>query len=258
MLSDPTLRFSSRVEDYVKYRPSYPPEVIACLQRECGLTPEAVIADIGCGPGQLAKLFLENRNKVYGVEPNREMREAGEQRLRSYPQFHAVEGRAEATSLAGASVDFVVAGQAFHWFDHDAARKEFLRILKPGGWVVLVWNDRRLDSTTFLRLYEQLLVKYGTDYGHVKHEGQQIDKTVLPAFFGRSGFRRASFDNLQRLNMEGLRGRLRSASYIPESGHPRYAAMMQELEKIFSEHQINGKVDFEHDARMYYGQLSRE
>lgn len=254
MLSDSTLRFSSRVEDYVKYRPSYPQEIVACLQRECGLTPAAVVADIGCGPGQLAKLFLENGCTVYGVEPNREMREAGAQRLRSYAKFYPVEGRAEATSLPASSIDFVVAGQAFHWFDQAASRKEFLRILNPGGWVALVWNDRRLDSTPFLRLYEQLLLTYGTDYGHVKHEGQQIDKS-LPAFFGRSGFRRATFDTTLHLDFEAVKGRLRSASYIPESGHPRHAAMMQELEKIFSQHQVNGKIDFGQDTRMYYGQL---
>src|SRR4029453_17979120 len=126
-MSDSIQRFSSRVEDYIKYRPSYPPALLDTLVTQCRLTPTAEVADIGSGTGLLSELFLRNGNRVYGVEPNREMREAGERLLSAYPSFVSVDGRAEATMLDDASVDFVTAGQAFHWFDPPHARREFMR-----------------------------------------------------------------------------------------------------------------------------------
>ena len=114
------------------------------------MRPEHLIADVGCGTGLLAKIFLDNGNRVIGVEPNREMRRAGEEYLAAYPKFSMVDGSAEATTLPGASVDFVVAGQAFHWFRPDETRVEFARILKPGGWAVLdlARPQRRLHAVS--------------------------------------------------------------------------------------------------------------
>src|SRR3712207_3362726 len=167
MNADPTRRFSNRVEDYIKYRPDYPRALVALLEDECGLTRESVVADVGSGTGILSELFLREGVRVYGVEPNREMREAGEELLAAYENFASVDGRAEATTLADDSVDFVTAGQAFHWFDTAAARREFRRILKDDGWAVLVWNDRRTEGTPLLAEYERLLLEYGTDYKEV-------------------------------------------------------------------------------------------
>jgi ubiquinone/menaquinone biosynthesis C-methylase UbiE len=150
MMADPTRRFSSKVENYIKYRPDYPPAIIGALEAKCQLTPEAVIADIGSGTGKLTRLFLENGNPVFGVEPNQAMRQAGERLLQNYPRFTSIDGTAEATTLASTSIDFVTVGQALHWFKRDQTRLEFARILKPQGWVVLVWNSRQTDSTPFL------------------------------------------------------------------------------------------------------------
>lgn len=146
-MTDPTQRFSSRVENYSRYRPSYPRQVLELLFEECGLTAASIIADIGSGTGIMTRLFLENGNQVFAVEPNREMRQEAEWNLASYSHFVSVDATAEATTLRAGSVDFVVAAQAFHWFDREKVRPEFVRILKPEGWVVLVWNDRRPDST---------------------------------------------------------------------------------------------------------------
>jgi SAM-dependent methyltransferase len=165
-----TTRFSDRVADYIKYRPHYPVEIIDLLAANCGLTPESVIADIGCGTGFLAELFLENGNPVIGVEPNREMREAGEAYLADYGRFTSLDGTAEATKLPGHAMDFVLAGQAFHWFDREKTRAEFQRVLKDDGFAVLVWNDRRVDATPFLRDYEELLQTYATDYNEINHK----------------------------------------------------------------------------------------
>ena len=158
----PTERFSDRVDAYVKYRPDYPRAVLELLQTECGLTPRSAVADIGSGTGKLSELFLRNGNSVYGVEPNPEMRLAGENLLSSYPGFVSVAGSAEATTLPDQSADFITAGQAFHWFDQKLARQGFERILKPDGLVVLVWNER-LTDTSFLEAYEMLTQTYATD-----------------------------------------------------------------------------------------------
>jgi ubiquinone/menaquinone biosynthesis C-methylase UbiE len=157
---DSTERFSSRVEHYVRYRPGYPPEVLELLKSECGLTADSVIADVASGTGIFTRLLLENGNRVFGVEPNDDMRRAGEEFLAGYPRFTSVAGTAEATTLADHSVDLVTAAQAAHWFNFEKARREFVRILKSGGWTVLLWNDRRIEATAFLRDYEQLVLTY--------------------------------------------------------------------------------------------------
>jgi SAM-dependent methyltransferase len=250
-MKDPTRRFASRVENYVRYRPSYPPTVIDLLRGDCGLSETSVIADVGSGTGILSKLFLENGNRVLGVEPNTEMREAGERLLRDYDRFTSVAASAEDTTLGDCSVDFVTAGQAFHWFDRERSRREFIRILKPEGWVVLVWNERRTDSTPFLQDYERLLLKYGTDYTTVNHTW--IGLEILNAFFGSGGFRRRTFENRQIFDFEGVRGRLLSSSYAPETGQPNHEAMLDELQSIFAAHQVDGTVTFEYDTTVQYG-----
>lgn len=249
-----TTRFSSRVDDYIKYRPHYPVEIIDLLAARCGLTPESVIADIGSGTGILTKLFLENGNPVIGVEPNREMREAGEQYLAEYARFTSMDGTSETTRLPTHAMDFIVAGQAFHWFDQAKSRAEFMRILKEDGWLVLVWNDRRVDATPFLRDYEALLQEFGTDYNEINHKNVQ-DQAVFTAFYGAAPFE-ATFDNVQRFDLDGLIGRLNSSSYMPGRDHPKYAAMKARAGEIFDRHQQAGRVAFEYDTRVYYGTMS--
>ncbi|NJK47349.1 class I SAM-dependent methyltransferase [Candidatus Gracilibacteria bacterium] len=251
-MSNPTQRFSSRVENYVKYRPHYPQEVINHLRETCQLTHESMIADIGSGTGFLTELFLQNGNAVYGVEPNQPMRKAGELFLQNYPHFISIAGTAEETTLPNASIDFIVAGQAFHWFDLEKTKTEFKRILKPQGWVILIWNDRRTDSTPFLVAYEQLLETYGTDYEKVNHK--QIDKTILYSFFD-SDYRQVSFYNSQNFDFEGLKGRLLSSSYTPEAEDLRYEAMLSQLREIFDTYQIDENVVFEYDTTVYYGRI---
>ena len=251
--TDSTQRFSDRVENYIRYRPSYPPQVLETLRAECGLTPDATIADVASGTGIFSRLLLENGNHVYGVEPNCEMREAAERLLPGYPRFTSVTGNAEATTLPNQSVDLATAAQAAHWFDSPKARKEFARILRPGGWAVLLWNERCTDTTPFLREYEELLLQYGTDYENVRHE-HTTDK--IGDFFSPAPFVQKVFDMRQDFDYEQLEGRLLSSSYAPGEGHPQYEAMLRELRRVFDEHQENGRVGMDYVTRMYYGQLS--
>jgi ubiquinone/menaquinone biosynthesis C-methylase UbiE len=251
-INNPLTRFSSRAENYAKYRPGYPPGVLDILKSECGLTKGSVVADVGSGTGILAEILLKNGNLVFGVEPNEAMRVLAEDLLKSYKQFVSVEGSAETTGLANETVDFITAAQAFHWFDRAATKREFQRILRPGGWVVLVWNERRLESTPFLRAYEGLLLNYGVDYQEVRHENVA---GKLAEFFAPDAFKLVNLDNFQHFDLAALQGRVGSASYTPEPGHPNFAAMASELEEIFNAHSEDGIVTFEYDTRVYYGHL---
>jgi len=248
----PTARFSDRVENYVRYRPGYPPEVLDLLRNECGMQSHHIVADIASGTGLFTRLLLENRNSVFAVEPNTEMREMGAHQLESYSRLVSIAGTAEETTLRPAAVDFVTAAQAAHWFDLPRARAEFARILRPEGWCVLIWNERRTGSTAFLREYEQLLLTYGTDYKEVRHERTTA---VIHEFFAPAPHRERVFDLRQQFDYEGTAGRLLSSSYAPLEGHPNYAPMMQELERIFRVHARDGLVEFEYNTRVFYGHL---
>ena len=252
-MADSTQRFSDRVENYIRYRPSYPPQVLETLRAECGLTRDSTIADVASGTGIFSRLLLDNGNRVYGVEPNREMREAAERLLAGFPRFTSVSGTAEATTLADHSFDFTTAAQAAHWFDLPKARKEFARILKPAGWAVLVWNERSTDATPFLREYEELLLEYGTDYEKVRHEHTTDN---IGSFFSPAAFERRVFDMRQDFDYAQLEGRLLSSSYAPGEGDPRYVPMLRELRHLFDAHHDNGHVGMEYVTRMYFGRLS--
>jgi SAM-dependent methyltransferase len=254
--TDAKQRFSNRVADYVRYRPGYPAAVLDLLRAECRLRPEHVIADVGSGTGLLSELFLKNGHRVFGVEPNQEMREGGEEYLAQYKSFTSVNGSAEATILANASVDFVTAGQAFHWFDPAASRREFIRILKSGGWVLIAWNDRRMEERQLTREYEELLERFGIDYKRVKDAYPELHH--IRSFFGGDNFVARDLPNEQVLDWDGLRGRLRSSSFAPTEGRPNYAPMMSELERIFRAHEQQGRVRMQYWTRIYLGQLGAQ
>ena len=251
--SDAKQRFSSRVADYVRYRPGYPAEILPLLQTWTNFRVGHTIADIGSGTGLLSKLFLDFGNRVLGVEPNAEMRAAGEEFLGGYPNFTSVAGSAEATTLPSGSVDFVAAGQAFHWFQMPAARNEFHRILKSEGRVLVIWNERLLDETAFLREYEALLLRFGTDYARVNESYPRAEQML--EFFGATDFTSHSLPNFQEFDFDGLSGRLRSSSYAPPPGHPQFEPMMKELRQLYDAHQRRGVVRMEYRTRVYAGKL---
>jgi SAM-dependent methyltransferase len=254
MTQSPTARFSDRVENYVRYRPGYPREVLDLLRDECGLRPSHVVADIASGTGAFTRFLLENGNSVFSVEPNAAMREMGVRQFESVGsnRLVSVAGTAEETTLRSASVDFVTAAQAAHWFDLPRARAEFVRILRPGGWCVLIWNERETTSTPFLREYEQLLLTYGTDYEEVRHERTTA---MIHEFFAPALSAERVFSLRQEFDYQGLAGRLWSASYAPVEGDPSYEPMMRELQRIFRAHAEDGAVDFEYKTRVFYGHL---
>jgi len=249
---DPTKRFSNRVANYLKYRPGYPHEIIEVLKTKCGLTPKSVVADLGSGTGLLSEMFLKEGNRVFGVEPNAEMRSAGEEALVRYPNFVSINAIAERTTLPDHSIDFVTAGQAFHWFNREDARYEFLRILKPHGWIALVWNGFRVEKSPLIAGYQQIVLRYGTDYQEVRREviGLNIESFFTPGFC-----KSASFEYQQIFDFEGLKGRLLSASYAPQADHPDFNPMLEDLRRLFEATKKDGKVAFDYDTELYYGRL---
>ena len=247
---DPTKRFSNRVDNYIKYRPGYPPGIIEFFREALGVAPGSIVADVGSGTGKLSEMLLEAGYQVTGVEPNDAMRAAAEYLLARFPSFRSVAAKAEETTLDDASVDLIVAGQAFHWFDQAAAKKEFERILKPGGHVALIWNDREPDGGPMLRAYEAFLREYCPEYATATHT--DVAAESLEAFFGAGRVAEVRFENSQTLDYEGLKGRLLSCSYVPVEG-PDFERLMEALPRLFDSHEKNGRVTLVYETKVFYG-----
>lgn len=243
-------RFSNRVENYVKYRPDYPGEILDFLQEEAGFTSSSVVADIGSGTGISARLFLENGNTVYGIEPNEDMREAAEKFLADFPNFKSTAGTAENTMLENNSVDFVIAAQAFHWFKNRETAGEFERVLKNEGFIILIWNERQLDSNAFLREYENLLKKFGKDYEKVRHDN--VNRENLADFFQIQFFSK-TFENAQTLDYKGMKGRILSSSYMPSEEDEDFAELEKKLKPLFADYEENGKIRILYDTKVFCG-----
>lgn len=252
---EPVKRFSNRAEKYLKYRPKYPKDVLVSLIRDTGLTPKQIIADIGSGTGFLAELFLNYGNLVYGVEPNPDMRHTGENYLSDYSNFRSIDGTAEDSTLAPNSVDYITAGQAFHWFDRSKAKVEFNRVLRSHGYVVLVWNMRKIDDP-FMGAYESLLDEISVgDIRVTEIHRKQRELNMIADFYGSGGFREYVFSNHQHFDFKGLRGRFLSSSYAPLKGDPRYPRAMKRLQRLFGRFQVQGSIKFSYETMMFVGQL---
>jgi ubiquinone/menaquinone biosynthesis C-methylase UbiE len=250
MPSNSTTRFSNRVENYVKYRPGYPEEIVPWLQTRYEFPASKIIADIGSGTGISAELFLKNGYTVSGIEPNGPMREMSERLLKDYPRFKAIDGTAEATTLPDQSTDAIIAGQALHWFDAGKTKAEFLRILKPGGLVILIWNER-LTNSSFEKEYDQLIINHSKDYVQVDH--RNISAENVRAFFHPHKCHLQIFPNQQVFDFEGLKGRLLSSSYMPVEGQNGYMAMINDLRELFNKHDKEGLITIHYDTKLYTG-----
>ena len=243
----PTTRFSDRVENYVKYRPSYPKEIIPFLEKKYQLASDKRIVDIGSGTGIFSELFLKNGYRVTGIEPNENMRKAAEAKLHHYPGFSSRNHQAEKTGLKTHSADLITVAQAFHWMEPVQTKKEFFRILKPGGHIVLAWN-LRLTHSPFLRDYHALKQKFGIDY----KDSKMVNEEAISSFFDPLLFTVYHFPNVQCLDFESLKGQLLSASYIPLPGHPSYNPMINELIYLFVAYNENGFVQMEFELSLIH------
>ena len=249
-LKSPTERFSNRVDNYTKYRPSYPQTVINYFQDHCELNRSSIVADVGSGTGIFTELLLQGGYHVFAVEPNEKMRRAAEDSLSVNPRFRSVKGKAERTGLDSHSIDLVTVAQAFHWFRHEETLLEFRRIIKPSRRIALVWNQRKINNP-FQKAYDQMLRIHVPDYDKVNH--RKIDNGKIGSFLDPFGYQRFSFENHQHFNLEGLAGRMQSSSYAPTPEMPQYAELMDALREIFQQYAIEGYVKFEYETLVHIG-----
>lgn len=250
---DAKQRFSDRVENYIKYRPGYPDAIIPTLQLEIGLMADDVVADIGSGTGISAKLFLENGNTVYGVEPNEPMRKAAEGWLKEYEAFRSVHGSSEATGLKDHSIDLIVCAQAFHWFDRERTKKEFHRIANSGAHLALIWNDRKA-SEPFQQDYEKLIQDFSIDYNEVTH--RNISEELIAGFYAPQHYKKFVLEYAQYFDLEGLIGRVISSSYMPNEDHPNFPSLKNAITELFNTYKQNGIVTFAYDTSLFVGRIN--
>ena len=237
-------RFRTRVENYEKYRPEYPQEVLDKIVSECSIDSGSVIADIGAGTGIFTRLLLRSPAMVIAIEPNREMRE----RIHPTDRLVIRSGSAENTGLEDHSVDLITAAQAFHWFDPVPTRAEFCRVLMEGGHIALIWNTRK-TSKGFMREYDELLDMFNLDYRQVVHTRPEEEK-ILESF---ADWKRFGFPNVQRLTLQGLIGRYLSSSYTLPREHGDFPE--EELKTLFNKWQRNGLLNFEYTTELLIGRM---
>ncbi|AXY72823.1 class I SAM-dependent methyltransferase [Paraflavitalea soli] len=246
-----TSRFSNRAENYAKFRPGYPDELFTFIEAEMDLQSVDHIVDIGSGTGLFAEPLLKHGYNVVCLEPNEDMRKAGEERLKKYPSFKSIQSTAEHTGLEDNSVDLITIAQTFHWLDPVAARLECTRILKPHGHVLLAWN-RQINQSEFGKKYTDLRNKY-----RIGEPGPvQIDPVVINDFFTPQKATSKTFANKQQLDFEGLKGQLLSKSYIPLPGHESYDPMITELIQLFVAYNESGLVTIDYETLLYWGKLN--
>jgi SAM-dependent methyltransferase len=244
-------RFTDYVEDYVRYRPSYPAALLDQLLLVCGLAAGSVAADIGAGTGKFTRLLLERGLTVYAVEPNNAMRAAAREALSSFGGFRSVAAPAERTTLPDTSADVVTAAQAFHWFDRNAFRDECRRILRPGGRVALVWN-RRDGSAPVMRDYEEIIQAHHDDRPNRTMRDMGPD-SYGPFFAG--GYETHTVLSDQWMDCEGLVGRALSSSYAPRPGHPQHEPLQAALRALFDRYQEDGKIRFQYRSELIAGEV---
>ena len=245
-----TSRFSDRAGNYDLYRPGYPPAVIPYLEQTIGLNKKSCIADIGAGTGIFSAIFLAAGYAVKAVEPNAEMRAMAVKNLQQYGEFESIEGTAEHTGLPGSSVDLITVAQAFHWFKLPELKQEFKRILKPGAYVLLVWNILQ-SGTAFLKDYASLKEKYAEKHAHA----DQANLDSIRLFFDPCPVIEQHLKNIEWRDAEGLKGLLLSSSKVPLRDESRYTDMMKELEILSEQYAENGLLKMEYETMLYLAQM---
>ncbi|MEM7103181.1 MAG: class I SAM-dependent methyltransferase [Bacteroidota bacterium] len=253
MQQDPTKRFSDRVANYILYRPDYPSSIVPFLESAIGLSETSVIADVGSGTGKSSAVFLEYGCPVYAVEPNGPMRLAAEEIFNAYKNFHSINATAELTTLGDSSVDVIISGQAFHWFDPEKSRAEFRRILSDTGWVVLIWNTRNPENAPFMDAYNLFVSEYSDEYGKIYK--RRTDTENFDCFFGPNAYQYHILPNSQEFSFEGLKGRYLSSSYAFNESHPQHRVAIDRLKSIFEMYQKDGKVVMPYKTELFFGQL---
>lgn len=251
-MKDNTKRFSDRVDNYQRFRPSYTDETIEFIFSNFGLSKQSVLADIGSGTGIFTEKIVPKCKKVYAIEPNTEMRIAAEKRLSINRSFQSINGTSENTTLDNESIDAITVAQAFHWFNIEDTKKEFKRILKKDAFVFLIWNNR-VTNTSFLKEYEEILVSKIPEYTEVNHNN--ITEDIIKTFLIRD-YSKVIFRNNQIFNLEGVLGRLSSSSYTPKQDTKEYEIIKEAIINAFNQYSTDGVISFNYNTEIYSGKIT--
>ncbi|MCI0379634.1 MAG: class I SAM-dependent methyltransferase [Gemmataceae bacterium] len=251
MSTDSTERFTGLADVYAKFRPDYPAGALDYIVERCGLAPGDLVVDVGSGTGISGRLMAERGFRVIGIEPNADMRKQAEAVLtrcvRSTLEYR--DGTGEATGLAEGCAANVLCAQAFHWLKPEPALAEFARILRPGGWVALVWNERD-DRDPFTAAYSKV-IRSAPHAERVENHRQAAGRVLL----GHPHFEEtacATFGQRQPMNVEQMIGRALSASYTPKAPAER-ETFVAGLHSVFLEYQENGLVTLHYVTSVYAG-----
>lgn len=244
--------FSGKESDYDQYRPRYPAQFISFLYETVGFRTDSVIADIGSGTGIFSKQIADRGSMVFCVEPNRDMRTVAQKKLSSYRNVYFTDGDCENTKLLGHSIDFITAAQSFHWFHVEKFRWESLRILKPKGKAVLVWN-RRDDACAVNQKTAEVFRKYCPDF-HGFGGGLKKDETGIEQYFGGK-FHSREFRNDLFYDRDAFIGRNLSGSYAIGQNDGAYKYFLAELNAIFEKFSSEGRLSVPHTTAVYWGYI---
>jgi SAM-dependent methyltransferase len=251
---NPTGRFTGLAETYARFRPSYPAHGIDFIMSRCGLGKDSLLVDVGCGTGIASRLFASRGVTVIGIEPNIEMRctaVATREAEAAEPTVTYREGRAEATGLSSVSADAVLSAQAFHWFEPDATLSEFHRVLKPAGWVILMWNER--DERDPATAAFGSVIHTASDAATIEGPRQTRAGNVLRTSRLFRLAEQVTFNNQQSLDEEGLLGRAFSVSYAPREAGER-EEWADRLRLVFHQYQQDGRVELRYRTSIYVAQ----
>ena len=228
-----TERFSDLATAYVAARPSYPVESVDILIDGLGDPASLAVADLGAGTGISSRVIAARGPRVFAIEPNAKMRDAAA----SDERVGWVNGTAEATTLPDASVDLVAAFQAWHWVDHPAGVAEARRILRPGGRMAAIYNERD-ERDPFTAGYGAVVMKYATD----ATEERRANALAAFATIDPGRTKRFEYGNIHQLDRAGVHKRADSSSYLPQKNDAA-RAMHAELDALVDAYEQDGVVD---------------
>jgi ubiquinone/menaquinone biosynthesis C-methylase UbiE len=248
---NPSTAYSTKAEKYAKYRWDYAPQAIQTIFDITGISAEAAIADVGAGTGILTRHFVNRVKQVFAIEPNPAMREIAMKVLGHYPSFQAIDGTAEATTLADGSVDLITVAQAIHWFQPELARAEFLRILKPGGWLAILRNYST-GNEIIAAMATVLTAENGVD---TAYEAKLPERKPLSFYYGHEQFRQYDFPFTLQESWEGFAGSWVSAASMPDEDHPLYPQFEQGMREVFDRFSEGGVLAVHGVTELVLGQI---